>query len=101
MGADGFAVDLGALGWARDRVGRLADDLSTPRRDVTEELPRHTVFGHDRLAEAVREFAPRERSGLALLAGEAESIRHGLTETIRTYQKADEAAAQRFRQLTS
>jgi hypothetical protein len=95
VGADGFAVDLGALGVARDGVGRLADELTGPPRDV----PGDEVFGHSGLARAVGEFTPRERRGVAWLAAEAESIRHGLAETIRTYRRTDETAARRFRDL--
>ena len=96
MGADGFTVDLGALGAARDRIGRLADELTAPPRDV----PSGEVFGHSRLAEAVGTFTPQEKRGVAWLAAEAESIRHGLAETVKVYRQADEAAARRFRNLT-
>jgi hypothetical protein len=80
---DGFTVDLDELGTARDRVGRLAEELTGPPRDV----PSAEVFGHGQLAEAVNEFAAREKRGLARLASETESIRKGLAETIKTYQK--------------
>jgi hypothetical protein len=53
------------------------------------------------LAEAVGEFAGREKRGLTWLAGEAESIRRGLAETIKTYQTADEDGARRFRGIVS
>jgi hypothetical protein len=89
---DGFTVDLGALDAARDRVGWLTEELTRPPREV----PNDEVFGHGRLAEAVNEFAAREKHGLAWLAGEAESIRHGLAETIKTYRKVDEDGASRF-----
>lgn len=92
MGPHGFTVDLDALGAARDRVGRLAEQLAGPPRDI----PETDVFGHVRLAEAVNEFADRERRGVAQLAGEARSIRHRLAETIKTYQKADRDGAGRF-----
>lgn len=93
MSSDGFAVDLGVLRGARDRIGRLAEELAGPPRDV----PGAGVLGHAALAEAVTRFADREERGLALLTSEAESCRHGLTETIRTYQKADEDGADLFR----
>ena len=90
---DGFEVDLGALTAARDRIGRLAEELTEPPRDV----PSAEVFGHDRLAEAVNEFAAREKHGLARLTGEAESYRHGLAETIKNYRDAEEHSTSRFR----
>ncbi len=93
MSSEGFAVDLDALGVARDRVDRLAGELAGPGRDV----PGAEVFGHGRLAEAVREFAAQERRGLARLTGEAESIRDRLAETVRSYRKGDEDVAGRFR----
>ena len=92
MSSDGFEVDLGALGAARDQVSRFAAELSEPRRSV----PSADVFGHDRLAEAVNEFAAKEKVGMARLAGEAESIRSRLAETIRTYRAADEDSAGRL-----
>lgn len=92
MGSDGFEVDLGALGAARDQVGRFATELTEPRHAV----PGADVFGHGRLAKAVNEFATQEKSGIARLAGEAESIRGKLAETIKTYRDADEDSAGRL-----
>jgi hypothetical protein len=91
--SDGFTADLDALGAARDRIGRLTDELAGPPR----ELPDAAVFGHDRLRAAVGTFADREKDGLASLAEEAESIRDGLAETIKVYRAADEDGAGRFR----
>jgi hypothetical protein len=95
VGSDGFTVDLGALSAAHDRVGRLTAELVQPPRDA----PGAEVFGHDRLHNAVSEFAVQEKRGLAMLASEAESTRHGLAETIKTYRKTEEAAADRFRDI--
>jgi hypothetical protein len=92
VSSDGFRVELDALAAASGRTGRLADELAESPRDV----PGVEVFGHRRLSEAVDEFAARERQGRARLAGEAESIRHGLAETVRTYRQADEGGAERF-----
>ncbi|MGB3438713.1 MAG: hypothetical protein WBA97_08160 [Actinophytocola sp.] len=92
MSSDGFEVDLGALGAARDQVGRIAAELSEPQRVV----PSADVFGHGRLAKAVNEFAAKEEVGVSGLAGEAESIRSRLAETIRTYRDADEDSAGRL-----
>jgi len=92
VSSDGFTVDLDALGAARDRVGRLAADLTEPPPAV----PGVEVFGHGRLTEAAEEFAAREKHGRERLAGEAESIRRGLAETIETYRQADEDGAGRF-----
>jgi hypothetical protein len=97
VGPDGFSVDLDALGAARDRVGRFAEELSGPPRDI----PNTDVFGHDRLAEAVKEFADREKHGLAQVAGEAESIRDGLAETIKIYRKADDDGVGRIGEITA
>jgi hypothetical protein len=91
--SDGFTVDHEALGAARDRIGRLAEELAVPPRDV----PSADVIGHDRLNEAVNEFADREKRGLALLAGEAEAVRHELAETIKAYRRADEDGAGLFK----
>lgn len=92
MSSDGFTVNLVALGAARDRVGRLAAELTGPPRDT----PDTEVFGHGRLAEAVNQFAVREKRSLAELTGETESIRRGLTETIKTYRDTDQDGASRF-----
>jgi hypothetical protein len=89
---DGFEVDLDELGAARDKVGRLAAELTGPPREV----PGAEAFGHERLAKAVNEFAAREQRGLTRLAGEAKSFHHGLSETIRTYRDTDEDSADRF-----
>ena len=97
MSPHGFSVDLGALGAVSDRIGRLAEELTGLPRDV----PKAEVFGHGRLAEAASEFATREKRGLARLASEAESIRQGLAETIKTYQKVDEDGAGRFGDIAS
>jgi hypothetical protein len=97
VSSDGFAVDLDALGTARDRVSRLTEELTGPPREV----PSAEAFGHSRLAEAVNEFADQERHGLSRLVGEAESIRHGLAETIKTYQQVDEEGAGRFGGISS
>lgn len=93
MGSDGFTVDLDVLRTARDRVDRLAKDLMGPSRDV----PNAEVFGHTQLAEAVTVFAAREERGLEGLAGEAQSIERGLSETINSYQKMDKDSAARFK----
>jgi hypothetical protein len=92
VSSDGFEVDLGALSAAREQVGRLAEELAEPPRDV----PSVEAFGHDRLAEAVNEFVAREERGLASLTGEAESIHQRLAETIKTYREMDEGVAGRF-----
>jgi len=93
VSSDGFTVDHEALGAARDRIGRLAEELTVPPRDV----PSAEVIGHDRLNQAVNEFAVRERRGLALLAGEAEAVRDGLAETIKAYRRTDEDGAGLFK----
>lgn len=92
MGSEGFAADLDALGAARDRIGRLTEELTGPPRDV----PGADVFGHGRLTDAVKEFAAREQRGLALVVGEADAVRRRLAETIRAYRAADEDGADRF-----
>lgn len=92
MRLDGFEVNLDALSAARDQVGRFAANLTGPPREV----PSTDVFGHDRLTKAVNEFAAREKHGRARLAGDAESFRHGLAETIRTYRDTDEGSAGRL-----
>lgn len=89
---DGFEVNLDALSAARDQVGRLAAELTRPPRDV----PSAEVFGHDRLAQAVNEFATREKSGRTRLRGEAESFRRRLAATVKTYRDTDEDCAGRF-----
>ncbi|MCT2582645.1 type VII secretion target [Actinophytocola gossypii] len=92
VSSDGFTVDLDALGAAGARAGRLADELTaSPATFRGVE-----VFGHRRLSEAVTEFAERERRERARLAGVAESLRHRLVETVRTYRRADEDGAGRF-----
>jgi hypothetical protein len=97
VGPHGFSVDLGALGAVRDRVGRVAEELTGMPRDV----PSAEAFGHDRLAKAVDEFADHEKRGLARLAGEADSIRERLAETIKVYRKVDEDGAGRFGAVVS
>jgi hypothetical protein len=97
VSSDGFAVDLDALGAARDRVSRLAGELAAPSCDV----PSADVFGHGRLAEAINEFTAQEKLGLARLTAEAESIRDGLAETVKLYQKVDEDGAGRFGGIAS
>jgi hypothetical protein len=93
VSSEGFAADLEVLGAARDRLGRLTDELAaSPAREV----PGSDAFGHAGLADAVREFADGEQRGLALLAGEAEGIRHRLAETIEDYRKADDDGAALF-----
>jgi hypothetical protein len=92
VSSDGFEVNLDALSAARDRVGRLAAELTGPPRDV----PSAEVFGHGRLAEAVNEFAAREKRGLTRLTEETESIRHGLAKTIQNYRDTDGGVAGRF-----
>ena len=97
MGSEGFAADLDALGAVRDRIGRLTAELTGPPRDV----PGADAFGHGRLSAAVAEFAAREQRGLASVVGEADSVRHGLAETIRAYRTADEDALGRFTGIES
>jgi hypothetical protein len=97
VSTNGFTVDLEALGAARDRVGRLAEELHGPPREV----PNAGVFGHRRLAEAVDEFTAREERARACLTSEAESIRDELAETIKAYKKVDEDGAGRFRSIVS
>lgn len=98
MAHEGFQVDLEALSAARDRVGRLADELGRlPDRDV----PVAKSFGHTGLADAVEEFADREKRGQDQAAGETESIRRRLAETIDAYREADDTGARRFRGIGS
>jgi hypothetical protein len=97
VGPHGFTVDLHALGAVRDKVGRLADHLTGPPRDV----PDAEAFGHARMTKAVDEFATRETRSMAQLAGEAVSIRRRLGETIKTYRQADDNAAGRFGEIAS
>lgn len=98
MATEGFQVDLEALRAARDRVGRLADELGQlPHRDV----PVAAVFGHDGLAGAVEEFAEREKRGQGQATGETESIRRRLAETIDAYGEADDAGVRRIREIGS
>ncbi|WP_460396448.1 hypothetical protein [Actinophytocola sediminis] len=93
MSSDGFAVDLEALGVLRDRVAVVAEELT---EQPTQEAPRAETFGHRRLTEAVNEFATQEQRGRSQLASEAESIRHRLAETIKTYRQADDEGVSRF-----
>lgn len=93
MSSDGFAVDLNSLRAVGDRVGRLANELAGPSREV----PSADVFGHGRLAEAINTFASQEKIGLARLTAEAESIRDRLAETVKTYREVDEKGAGRFK----
>jgi hypothetical protein len=93
VSSDGFAVDLDALSAVGDRVDRLAGELAGPSREV----PGAGVFGHGRLAEAINEFAAKEKLGRARLTADAESIRDRLAETVRTYHKGDEDGAGRFK----
>lgn len=93
VSADGFTVDPGALGAARDRVDKLAEELTEPR---PREAPNAAVFGHGALADAVSEFVDREKRGLSRLADDAAAISDGLTDTINAYIDADDDGASRF-----
>ena len=98
MALEGFQVDLEALRAARDRVGRLADELGQlPHRDV----PVAKSFGHTGMADAVEKFADREKRGQDQAAGETESIRRRLAETIDAYGEADDAGVRRIREIGS
>ncbi|TDV51089.1 hypothetical protein [Actinophytocola oryzae] len=95
MVSDGFEVDLDALDAAREQVGRLVEELNGPPRDV----PSAETFGHDRLAEAVTEFADREKPGIATLTDETMALHRGLTEVVRAYRDEDEDGAGRFEDI--
>ncbi|MCE7001805.1 hypothetical protein LWC34_02960 [Kibdelosporangium philippinense] len=97
MSSDGFAVDLEALNAAGDRVGRLAGDLAEP----SHEVPSASVFGHDRLADAIDKFAAQEEDSRTRLTAEVESIRDRLAETVRSYRQADEDGAERFKDIAT
>jgi hypothetical protein len=92
--SDGFRVDLGALENAATGVNETLAGLKAARVD---SLDGNTDdYGHDRLAEMVKDFCDRWEIGVEHLAGDGREIAQRLNHSVAAYLAADKAAKGRM-----
>lgn len=87
--AEGFRVDLYALHQAADGISRTVDHVAT--RPVDAMNADATVIGHDRLADAVADFASRWQLGVETLTESRRQVAARLVEAANAYERSDVA----------
>jgi Excreted virulence factor EspC, type VII ESX diderm len=92
--SDGFRVDLGALENAAAGVNETLADLKMVRVDALDG--NSADYGHDHLAETVKDFCDRWEVGIEHLATDGREIAQRLTESVKAYLAADKAAKGRM-----
>jgi hypothetical protein len=88
--SDGFRVDLGALESSAAGVNETLADLQTARVDALDGS--EADYGHDHLAETVKDFCDRWEIGIEHLATDGREIAQRLTDSVKAYLAVDKAA---------
>jgi hypothetical protein len=94
MVSDGFRVDLGALERAVEGVNETLAGLKSARVDALDGSA--ADYGHDRLAETVRDFCDRWEIGVEHLSTDGREVAQRLNESLKAYLAADKAATGRM-----
>ena len=92
--ADGFSVDLGALEDAATGVNATLDDLDKAPVDGLDGDS--GSYGHDALADTVKDFCDRWQIGVEHLATDGREIAQRLTDSVHDYLAVDAAAKGRM-----
>ena len=92
--SDGFRVDLGALESAAAGVSRTLADLEAARVDSLDGDA--AAYGHDHLAETVKDFCDRWEIGIEHLATDGREVAQRLNDCVRAYVAADRGAKGRM-----
>ena len=92
--SDGFRVDLGALESAAAGVNKTLVDLQAARVDALDGNA--ADYGHDHLAETIKDFCDRWEIGIEHLATDGREIAQRLTDSVKAYLAADKAAKGRM-----
>jgi hypothetical protein len=92
--ANGFSVDLGALGGAVDGINDTLDEVQA--HDVKAINCGDSAYGHDRLAGIVADFCDRWDLGVQNLATDGQTIADRLNTAMQAYEEADQNLAQVF-----
>jgi hypothetical protein len=91
---DGFSVDLGALEEAATGVNFTINAI---RKTKVDKLAGQADdYGHDHLAKTVKDFCDRWEIGVEHLVKDGMEIAQRLTDSVRAYVTADEAAKGRM-----
>jgi hypothetical protein len=91
---DGFSVDLGALEDAATGVNFTINAIRKTKVDKLAGPP--DDYGHDHLANTVKDFCDRWEIGVEHLAKDGMEVAQRLTDSVRDYLAADEAAKGRM-----
>ena len=91
---DGFSVDLGAL---EDAATGVNFTINALRKTKVDQLAGPAGdYGHDHLARTVTDFGDRWEIDVEHLAQDGMEIARRLTDSVRDYLAADEAAEGRM-----
>ena len=92
--SDDFSVDLGAL---EDAAAGVNFTINAIRKTKVDKLAGQTDdYGHDHLANTVKDFCDRWEIGIEHLAKDGMEIAQRLTDSVRAYVAADTAAKGRM-----
>ncbi len=92
--SDGFRVDLGALENAAAGVAETLADLEQARVDMLDGSS--AAYGHDHLADTVKDFCDRWEIGIEHLATDGREITQRLNDSLDAYLSADKSAKGRM-----
>jgi|SRR5215470_9212680 len=84
---DGFTVDLGALEDAAAGINRTLSELK--KQDVDDLDGPAEDYGHDRLADIVKDFCDRWQHGVECLAKDAQEVASRLSQSVQAYLHTD------------
>jgi hypothetical protein len=92
--AEGFSIDLGALEDAAAGVSATLDELKAAQVDSLDG--KASDYGHDDLADTVKDFCDRWEIGIEHLAKDGREITQRLTQSVQDYVAVDKAAKGRL-----
>jgi hypothetical protein len=92
--SDGFRVDLGGLERAAEGVNETLAGLKAARVDALDGDA--ADFGHDHLAETVKDFCDRWEIGVEHIATDGREVAQRLNDSVKAYLAADKAAKGRM-----
>ncbi len=92
--ADGFQVDLSALGDAAAGINTTLNQLRAAK--VDRLAGDESAYGHDHLADTIAEFCNRWEVGVEHLATDGQEVALRLSHSVQAYLQADAAAEGRM-----
>jgi hypothetical protein len=84
---DGFTVDLGALENAAAGINKTLSELK--EQDVDDLDGPAEDYGHDGLADTVKDFCDRWQYGVECLAKDAQEVTSRLSQSVQAYLRTD------------